>query len=90
MGFTIKEKVLSNFSASSVNCGTATRVLRHLWPLINLQNQENVIAILQVVVKAKELEGKYSFINNIIFEIVPTIFLISINILFALFSYLFC
>ena len=28
--------------------------------------------------------------NNIIFYIVPTIFLISVNILFSLFSYLFC
>ena len=39
------------------------------------------------MIKAKESEGKHSFGKNIIFEIVPTIFLILINILFALFSY---
>ena len=36
--------------------------------------------------QGKRIKGKkYSFGKNIIFEIVPTIFLISINILFALF-----
>ena len=40
-----------------------------MWPSIDLQNQENVIVVLQVVVKAQELEGRYSFIKNIVFDI---------------------
>ena len=64
--------------------------ISHLWASIDLWNQENIIIVFQSMIKAKESEGKHSFGKNIIFEIVPTIFLILINILFALFSYLFC
>ena len=45
-----------------------------MWPSIDLQNQENIIVVFQSVIKAKESEGKYSFGNNIIFEIIPTIY----------------
>ena len=41
------------------------------------------------MIKVKESDGKYFFGKNIIFDIIPAIFLISINILFILFSYFF-
>ena len=98
MNFTTKKRALSNLPTSSVSGKkTATCVLCHstrsfgnepLVPSIDLQNQENVIIVFQNVIKAKESERKYSFGKNIIFfKIVPPIFLISINILFALFFY---
>ena len=55
-----------------------------MWPSIDLQNQENITVVFQSMIKAKKSKGKYSFGKNIIFEIVSIIFLISINILFAL------
>ena len=74
------------FSIQRVHLG-----ISQLWPLIDLQNQEIIIIVFQVVVKAKELEGKYSFVKNIIFEIVPTIYFnfneYFVCIIFLLFCY---
>ena len=58
-----------------------------MWPSIDLKNQENIIIFFQIVIKVKKLEG--SFVKNITTKIVPHNILISINILFALFSYSF-
>ena len=99
-GFTTKEKISSNLPTSLLNQKNYTCVLLHSTnsfgkkpyrPLIDLQIQGNkFVIVLQVVVEIKESEGKYSFIKNIIFEIVPHNILISINILLTLFFLLFC
>ena len=87
--FTIKEKVSSNLPTSSINGkkkSTSSFRKKPFRPLIDIQIQGNkFVIVLQVVVKTKESEEKYSFVKNIIFEIVPHNILISINILFALF-----
>ena len=94
-GFTTKEKVSSNLHASSVNDKrTATRVFRHLTssfenkPLVALDWYSKSIKhhrCSSSCGQSERIGEKIFFVKNIIFEIVPTIFLISINILFALF-----
>ena len=63
--------------------------ISHLWPSIDLRNQENIIIVFQSLIKAKKSERKYSFGNNIynFFRLYPQYILISINILFVLFSH---
>ena len=104
MGFTTKERASSNLPSTSVNSKrTVTRVLRHSTrsfgnkPLMALD-------WFRLIFEIKKTSSLYSKVwsrqknqrENILlerilfFEIVPTtIFLISINILFVLFSY-FC
>ena len=100
MGFTTKERVSSNLSTSSINGKrTNTLVLRYStrsfgnkllvtldWPSKSRKHHRRLSKCDQ----GKRIKGKIFFVGkNIIFEIVPATFSISINILFTLFS-LFC
>lgn len=100
-GFTTKE-ASSNLPISSVNGKKKKELLHtffviqghsginHLWPSIDLRNKKNVIVIFQSVIKVKELEGKYSFRNNIIFLRLYPQYIFNFNKYFVHIIFLFC